>query len=88
MQFGKSSEKPDTQIAQVELEELEGEAIVAASRRVNPVQADRPSPVWMLPAHRPLHGSDYNSLWSTQWGRSIILHHPKPQATIIYCIQI
>lgn len=39
MQFGKSSEKLDTQIAQLELalEELEGEAIVAAARRGDPV---------------------------------------------------
>src|SRR3546814_17645721 len=55
MQFGKSSEKLDTQIAQLELalEELEGEAIVAAARRADPVQADRPSPVRALPAHLP-----------------------------------
>ncbi|WP_414714437.1 IS66 family transposase, partial [Sphingobium sp.] len=55
MQFGKSSEKLDTQIAQLELalEELEGEAIVAAARRADPVQADRPSPVRTLPAHLP-----------------------------------
>lgn len=47
MQFGKSSEKLDTQIAQLELalEELEGEAIVAAARRGDPVAVDRPSPV-------------------------------------------
>src|SRR3546814_16103581 len=55
MQFGKSSEKLDTQIAQLELalEELEGEAIVAAARRADPVQADRPSPVRALPDHLP-----------------------------------
>ena len=55
MQFGKSSEKLDTQIAQLELalEELEGEAIVAAARRTDPVQADRLSPVRALPAHLP-----------------------------------
>src|SRR3546814_8444009 len=47
--------KLDTQIAQLELalEELEGEAIVAAARRADPVQADRPSPVRALPAHLP-----------------------------------
>src|SRR3546814_5585601 len=46
MQFGKSSEKLDTQIAQLELalEELEGEAIVAAARRADPAEVDRPSP--------------------------------------------
>lgn len=55
MQFGKSSEKLDTQIAQLELalEELEGEAIVAAARRGDPVAVDRPSPVRTLPAHLP-----------------------------------
>lgn len=55
MQFGKSSEKLDTQIAQLELalEELEGEAIVAAARRGGPVAIDRPSPVRALPAHLP-----------------------------------
>ena len=43
MQFGKSSEKLDTQIAQLELalEELEGEAIVAAARRADPAEVDR-----------------------------------------------
>src|SRR3546814_7756017 len=47
--------KLDTQIAQLELalEELEGEAIVAAARRADPVQADRPSPVRALPALLP-----------------------------------
>lgn len=55
MQFGKSSEKLDTQIAQLELalEELEGEAIVAAVLRADPRQADRPAPVRSLPAHLP-----------------------------------
>src|SRR3546814_21105121 len=55
MQFGKSSEKLDTQIAQLALalEELEGEAIVAAARRADRVQADRPSPVRPLPAQMP-----------------------------------
>ena len=55
MQFGKSSEKLDTQIAQLELalEELEGEAIVAAARRGDPIAVDRPSPVRALPAHLP-----------------------------------
>ena len=55
MQFGKSSEKLDTQIAQLELalEELEGEAIVAAARRADPAEVDRPSPVRSLPAHLP-----------------------------------
>ena len=55
MQFGKSSEKLDTQIAQLELalEELEGEAIVAAARRADLAEADRPSPVRALPAHLP-----------------------------------
>ncbi len=55
MQFGKSSEKLDTQIAQLELalEELEGEAIVAAARRADPAEVDRPSPVRALPAHLP-----------------------------------
>jgi len=55
MQFGKSSEKLDTQIAQLELalEELEGEAIVAAARRGDPVAVGRPSPVRVLPVHLP-----------------------------------
>ena len=55
MQFGKSSERLDTQIAQLELalEELEGEAIVAAARRADPAAVDRPSPVRALPAHLP-----------------------------------
>ena len=55
MQFGKSSEKLDTQIAQLELalEELESEAIVAAACRADPVALDRPSPVRALPAHLP-----------------------------------
>ena len=55
MQFGRSSEKLDTQIAQLELalEELEGEAIVAAARRADPATVDRPSPVRALPAHLP-----------------------------------
>ena len=58
MQFGKSSEKLDTQIAQLELalEELEGEAIVAAVRRGDPVAVIRPSPVRALPAHLPRDG--------------------------------
>src|SRR3546814_2793299 len=45
----------DTQIAQLELalEELEGEAIVAAARRADPAEVDRPSPVRALPAHLP-----------------------------------
>ncbi len=40
MQFGKWSEKLDTQIAQLELalEELEGETIVAAARRADPAE--------------------------------------------------
>lgn len=55
MQFGKSSEKLDTQIAQLELalEALEGEAIVAAVRRGDPVAVDQLSPVRALPAHLP-----------------------------------
>ena len=55
MQFGKSSEKLDTQIAQLKLalEELEGEAIVAAARPGDPVAVYRPSPVRALPAHLP-----------------------------------
>ncbi|GLV28227.1 hypothetical protein TomTYG75_07730 [Sphingobium sp. TomTYG75] len=55
MQFGKSSEKLDTQIAQLELalEELEGEAIVAAARRGDPAAVDRSAPVRALPAHLP-----------------------------------
>ena len=55
MQFGKSSEKLDTQIAQLELalEELEGEAIVAAARQGDLVAVNRPSPVRALPAHLP-----------------------------------
>src|SRR5579863_5511698 len=50
LQFGKSSERLDAQIAQLELalEELEGEAVVVAARQV-----DRPSPVRALPAHLP-----------------------------------
>jgi len=55
MQFGKSSEKLDTQIAQLELalEELEGEAIVAAARRADPADGVRSAPVRALPAHLP-----------------------------------
>lgn len=55
MQFGKSSEKLDAQIAQLELalEELEGEAVTVAARRSDPNQADRPSPVRTLPPHLP-----------------------------------
>ncbi len=55
MQFGKSSEKLDTQIAQLELalEELEAEAIVADARRAHPAQAERPAPVRSLPDHLP-----------------------------------
>lgn len=55
MQFDKSSEKLDAQIAQLELalEELEGEAIVADTRRADPAQADRPSSVRALRAHLP-----------------------------------
>ncbi len=55
MQFGKSSEKLDTQIAQLELalEELEGEAIFAAARRADPAAVGRPSPVRALPVHLP-----------------------------------
>jgi len=55
MQFGRSSEKLDTQIAQLELalEELEGEAIVAAARRADPADGVRSAPVRALPAHLP-----------------------------------
>ncbi len=55
MQFGKSSEKLDSQIAQLELalEELEAEAIVADARRPEPTLAQRPSPVRALPDHLP-----------------------------------
>ncbi|WP_420801819.1 IS66 family transposase zinc-finger binding domain-containing protein [Sphingobium bisphenolivorans] len=55
MQFGKSSEKLDTQIAQLELalEELEGEAIVVAARRAGPADDARLAPVRALPAHLP-----------------------------------
>ena len=55
MKFGKSSEKLDLQIAQLELalEELEAEAIVADARRPDPVLSQRPSPVRSLPDHLP-----------------------------------
>lgn len=55
MKFGKSSEKLDLQIAQLELalEELEAEAIVADARRAEPVLSQRPSPVRSLPDHLP-----------------------------------
>lgn len=55
MQFGQSSEKLDGRIAQLELalEELEGEAVVAAAGRVDQTDSDRPSPVRALPAHLP-----------------------------------
>ncbi len=55
MTFGKSSEKLDLQIAQLELalEELEAEAVVADARRAEPVLSQRPSPIRTLPAHLP-----------------------------------
>ena len=55
MQFGQSSEKLDSQIAQLELalEELEAEAIVADTRRPEPALSQRPSPVRALPDHLP-----------------------------------
>lgn len=55
MKFGKSSEKLDLQIAQLELalEELEAEAIVADARRADPALPQRPSPVRSLPDHLP-----------------------------------
>ena len=55
MQFGKSSEKLDREIAQLELalEELEAEAVIAQAHRVDPTKADRPTPVRALPAHLP-----------------------------------
>ena len=55
MTFGKSSEKLDLQIAQLELalEELEAEAVVADARRAEPVLSQRHSPVRALPAHLP-----------------------------------
>ena len=47
MQFGKSSEKLDTQIAQLELalEELEAEARVADARRTDSTLSQPPQPV-------------------------------------------
>jgi transposase len=55
MQFGKSSEKLDTQIAQLELalEELEAEARVADARRTDSTLSQPPQPVRTLPAHLP-----------------------------------
>ena len=55
MKFGKSSEKLDLQIAQLELalEELEAEAFVADARRADPAFPQRPSPVRSLPDHLP-----------------------------------
>jgi transposase len=55
MQFGKSSEKLDAQIAQLELalEELEGEAVVVSVCRADPEQTERPAPVRTLPPHLP-----------------------------------
>lgn len=55
MQFGKSSEKLDREIAQLELalEELEAEAATADQRRTSSTKVERPSPVRSLPAHLP-----------------------------------
>jgi transposase len=55
IQFGKSSEKLDTQIAQLELalEDLEAEAIIADALRPEAALADRPPPVRSLPLHLP-----------------------------------
>lgn len=55
MQFGTSSEKLTQEIAQLELalEELEAEAVVANTQRVDPVRAERPAPIRALPAHLP-----------------------------------
>ncbi|MDY7526240.1 IS66 family transposase [Sphingomonas sp. 10B4] len=55
MQFGTSSEKLTEEIAQLELalEELEAEAVVANTQRVDPVRAERPAPIRALPAHLP-----------------------------------
>ena len=55
MQFGTSSEKLTQEIEQLELalEELEAEAIVANTQRVDPVSAERPTPIRALPAHLP-----------------------------------
>jgi transposase len=55
MQFGKSSEKLNAQIAQLELalEELEGEAVVVVAHRADPEPSERPSPVRALPPHLP-----------------------------------
>ena len=55
MQFGKSSEKLDRQIEQLELalEELEAEAAVADERKTAATVVERPSPVRALPPHLP-----------------------------------
>ncbi len=55
MQFGKSSEKLDRQIEQLELalEELEAEAAVVDERRPADQRPERPSPVRSLPPHLP-----------------------------------
>jgi len=55
MQFGKSSEKLDRQIEQLELalEELEAEAVVANERKPAAERPKRPSPVRALPPHLP-----------------------------------
>ena len=55
MQFGKSSEKLEREIAQLELalEELEAEAATAEQRKGAPAKAERSSPVRSLPTHLP-----------------------------------
>ena len=55
MQFGKSSEKLDWQIEQLELalEELEAEAAVADERKPVEQRPERPSPIRSLPPHLP-----------------------------------
>ena len=55
MQFGQSSEKLNTQIAQLELalEELEAEGAAVEARRQDPPKIDRSPSIRSLPAHLP-----------------------------------
>src|SRR3546814_10924626 len=52
--------------------ELEGGAVVSATRRADPAEVDRPSPVRALPAHLPREGQriepEQDSCTCPDWG--------------------